>query len=226
MGVSLSGINISCNFYNVNQYNKKVTIVETKGPFIIIIPQGYYGLDDLLTTISIKINECSPSKQKYILQRSKHQNRVHITCHTIDDVPSMFNITFVTLDDKAKEYATSLNQLLGFQSHEYNGNNIYMAENAPIEDPFDKIYLKFFINDKEIRKVCTSLTAFGYFTSINTNINQNFTKKVSFESIEDDMYEFNETTHVNKIDFELWSSTLHKIPFRTCVDITLRLYVA
>ena len=49
-------------------------------------------------------------------------------------------------------FNTSLNKILGFNNSEYKNNNVYVSENFPINNLFDTLFLKLYINNQSLDK--------------------------------------------------------------------------
>jgi hypothetical protein len=70
---------------------------------------------------------------------------------------------------------------LGFEKEEYFNNNIYTAELYSNVNIFDELYVKIFINDKEIPRYSTSKRDFFYFETFDLDMNNCFGNKARFD---------------------------------------------
>ena len=69
---------------------------------------------------------------------------------------------------------------MGFEKEEYFNNNVYTAELYSDVNIFDELYVKIFINGKEIPRYSTSKKDFYYFETFDLNMDKCFSNKASF----------------------------------------------
>ena len=87
-----------------------------------------------------------------------------------------FGIIFVSNNTSQNNY--SLCEILGFDKNEYLNNNMYIGEKSPIENIYQNIYFKLFINDIEIERYYTTKETFTYYDKINFNLQSNYGNKI------------------------------------------------
>lgn len=173
---------MACNMYNINEYNNHFSIYENEQKININIPIGYYKIDDLVNTIEILLNKYSINKLKYKVFHDNFKNKVFFSC-TKDDIPFNFILIF-----ENQNLYTSLNKILGFKLLEYSGNNIYVSENHSRENIFDNIYLRMFLDDKEVCKYIMS-NGSSYFECFNLNYGNYFGKGFDIKKEETDVFD-------------------------------------
>ena len=181
--VNLDNFKIKCNMYNINEYNNKFYLLEQTSKTIIIIPIGYYDIDTLLKTITNLLNDMSINKNKdysFNVFNNKIKNRVCFTCESNDKQRLNKNTSFGLLFKKESNNY-SLSDILGFEKEEYFNNNVYTAELYPNINIFDELYVKIFINDKEIPRYSTSKRDFYYFETFDLDIRSRFGDKITFD---------------------------------------------
>jgi hypothetical protein len=188
---------MQCNMYNINEYNNKFYIYENDYKITINIPIGYYKIEELVNTIEILMNKFSINKLKYKVFRDQFKNKVFFTCFTRDDIP----LNFILMFENQNLY-TSLNKILGFKLLEYSGNNIYVSENHVQENIFDNIYLRLFLDDKEVCKYIMS-NGSSYFECFNLNYGNYFGKGFDIKNEDMDAFDMFENINCNEISIEL-----------------------
>ena len=182
--VNLDNFKIKCNMYNINEYNNKFYLLEQTNKTIITIPIGYYDIDTLLKTITNLLNDMSINKNKdykFNVSNNKIKNKVYFTCQSTEKERLNKNTSFGLLFKKNKDYNNySLSDILGFEKEEYFNNNVYTAELYSDVNIFDELYVKIFINGKEIPRYSTSKKDFYYFETFDLNMDKCFSNKASF----------------------------------------------
>ena len=199
LNTNLHLFKLRCNMYNITESNNKFSVLEKDMRIDIQIPVGYYSLDSLYKTLTDILNDCSKHKWTYSIYKDDCKNKTLFSC-TNNNKPCSFNVLWV-----ASRNCYSLREMFGFKLDTYVNNNIYVSENHPIEDVFDTLFLKVFINDKELSQYYTS-NGFTYFHCFNVNVGEHFGRTMTFSIPNSTIYDVLETVHPNKISFELWNS--------------------
>ncbi len=182
--IYLESINLLYDMYNITDINNKFYLFEKTNKNLITIPIGFYHIDKLLEIITKMINMTSINQNKdyrYIVYRNKIKNRIYINCDwvktnvilddkTKDKTFLNFGIVFVS-NNKQNKINYSLNAILGFNKTEYLNNNMYIGENIPIDNIYQNVYFKIFINGKEIERYYTTKQTFSYYDKIYLNTN-------------------------------------------------------
>ena len=115
--------------------NNKLVIYEPTEKEIDV-PIGYYKLHDLLKTISQAL--CDASEFTYNVRIHSQQGKVYIESNG-----EYFHMQC---------NSNGLLQLLGFKNNSYSLNNMYMSEQFPTDMQYTDIYIKLFLDNKEIYK--------------------------------------------------------------------------
>lgn len=191
---------MECNMYNINEFNNLFYIYENDIKIKINIPIGYYKIKELVNTIEILLNKYSINKLKYVVFHDHLKNKVFFTCTSREDFP----INFMLMFENQNKY-TPLHKMLGFKLLEYSGNNMYVSENHAKENIFDNIYLRMFLENKEICKYIMS-NGSSYFECFNLNYGQYFGKGFDTKNEDIDVFDMFENINCNDISIELIDS--------------------
>lgn len=181
--IHLDNIKIKCYMYNINEHNNKFHLIEQSSKTLITIPIGYYDINTLLNTISNVLNYKSVNKNKdyvYKAYINTIKNKVCISCETSKDTTDalqtkniLFGISFGN--------TSRLSNILGFYKDEYFNNNMYMAETHPNINIYDEIYLRLYLNNKEVRRYSSSKKNFYYFQIFDLDMVKSFSKNIIFD---------------------------------------------
>jgi len=220
--IEVSGLKVNCNIYNVTDANNKFSVTEGSQKINISIPIGYYTTDNLCKAISELLNHHSVNKYKYQLFRNPVKNRIYFQCNLLsvkDSKPATFSLHF---PDAVTRNEPGLNDLLGFQKSEYINNNMYVSETHPIDNILQDMYLKVFINDKQIPRITTTKNGFSYFENYSIDLNQHFGKSVTLlaNSTSHQVFEISEELDCNELSIELWNNTKSPITRSTEFECT------
>lgn len=204
--IDVSCLKINCNIYNVTDANNKFLVMEGSQKINISIPIGYYTTDNLCKAMSELLNHHSINKYKYQLFRNSLKNKVYFQCNIKDSKPAVFSVRF---SEAATKNELGLGEMLGFQQSEYINNNIYVSESNPVDNVLENVYLKVFVNDKEIPRITTTRNGFSYFKSYSIDMNQQFGKQVtiSTDPMCHEIFEVTEQLDCHELSIELWNNT-------------------
>ena len=209
-GIEVSHFKLNCNIYNITDANNKFTVKEGSQKMNLTIPIGYYTVDNLCKAMGELLNHHSVNKHKYQLFRNPVKNRIYFQCNIKDSKPAAFSIHF---PEAATKNELGLGDLLGYQKSEYINNNIYVSETNPVDNILEDIYLKVFINDKEIARITSTKNGFSYFENYSVDLNQQFGKSVSLAANSSSdfhhAFEITEQLNCNELSIELWNNTKH-----------------
>lgn len=238
--INLESINLLYNMYNITNYNNKFYLLEESYKHLITIPIGFYTIDKLLDIITKTINYVSVNKNtdyKYLIYKNKIKNKVYITCDWIKNKitdkemenkeikidekvkDKDFGIIFISNNTSRSNY--SLNEILGFNKTEYINNNVYVSENSPIENIYQNIYFKIFINDKEIERYYTTKETFAYYDKINYNLQNDYGHRICHKPNINTQYDIEEEIEMNKISFQFNNSINYSINSVLNFEITM-----
>lgn len=165
----IESFEMQCTFYNVTETNNQFIINEDTHQTTIIIPVGYYNLQDLLETIKGCLN--SELTNEYIVAYHKNKHLVSIECKKLD----YFHMK------------SDLLPLLGFKHNSYSYNNMYMSEQCPHELKFVDQYIKLYLNGNEVFKCTGDKQYFEKFKiDMETSFGKTYTQSAftSFELFE------------------------------------------
>ena len=233
--IYLESINLLYDMYNITNYNNKFYLLEGSHKHLITIPIGFYVIDKLLDIITKSINFVSINKNndyKFLIYKNKIKNKVYITCdwnktnndkdihQKIKDKSVLdFGIIFVSNNTSQNNY--SLCEILGFDKNEYLNNNMYIGEKSPIENIYQNIYFKLFINDIEIERYYTTKETFTYYDKINFNLQSNYGNKICHIPNLNTPYDIDEELEMNKISFQFNNSIDYIINLPLNFDIVM-----
>jgi hypothetical protein len=196
--IYIDSLKIKCNMYNINEYNNKIYLLENNKKTPIVIPVGYYSIDKLLHIMETIVNDISAktsdisAKTNYKFYRNKIKNKVYLTCEQKADEKNEFirSLCNFGIYFTKNNNEISIGEILGFQKHEYNNNNIYLSENHPNDTSYDDIFIKVYLNKMEIERCGTSNPHFCYYEMIHFNMDQSFGKTINcrFETNQFDIY--------------------------------------
>lgn len=187
----INNINMYCNLYNINDNNCLFTIEENKNSKInITIPIGYYNLKDLLICINDLLLNNKYLKNKYNIFLHKNKNKVYFK------------------SDKNFNFYIK-NNLLGYSNSTYTNNNNYISETHPFTNIYNNLYIKLYINDKEII-YNKSNSDFTYYYKFEINYTKYFgIQKRIFTKI--NYYYFENVINIYNIKIEFLDSNHNKI---------------
>jgi hypothetical protein len=191
---------MECNMYNINEFNNQFYVYENDIKIKINIPIGYYKIQELVNTIEILLNKFSINKLKYQVFHDHFKNKVFFTCTSREDIPTNFILMF----ENQNKY-TPLHKMLGFKLLEYSGNNMYVSEYHAKENIFDNIYLRVFLENKEVCKYIMS-NGSSYFECFNLNYSNHFGKGFDIKNEDIDIFDMLEHINCNDISIELIDS--------------------
>jgi len=203
--IDLQSIYLKCNMYNINEYNNKFYIVEQNIKTLITIPIGYYTIQNLLECITKFTNLSSINKNKdyvYKIFLNILKNKVCFTTNNASNVSSnnnnnhTYSVLFIE-----NEYNYSLGDILGFNKSVYTNNSIYIADDSPNTNIFEKIYVQIFLNEIPLIKYETTKSDFYYYDLLHLDMEKDFGKVVSFSS-ENNQYDIDQDFNLKKIGFK------------------------
>jgi hypothetical protein len=209
--LSLSSMSLVCNIYNITETNNKFLFTEDNVKSTITIPIGYYNTVSLAECLQGLLTQASPNKLEYNVNFSKIKNKIYI------QTSDTFNIEFPQSD------FLSLNRILGFTKEQYMNNNIYVAESHPCSNVFDKLYMKVFLDDKEVSQVTMSYSNFTFFETLYLDLDNQFSKCIHIPFQFADTFDVEENLSVSQISFEFWATQEHKMKHFLDFDIILNI---
>ena len=185
--VNLDNIQIKCNLYNITENNNKFYLIEQDSKILVSIPVGNYNLDSLLSCISESINDVSINANKgyvYKVFNNRFKNKVCFLCDLVDKDKILRPVTFGLSFSNAKSNNKPLYKMLGFNKIEYTNSTLYIAEDFHNINIYDELYVRLYIDGKELQKYETSSKDFSFFEKINLDMEKDFGKRVciSFEN--------------------------------------------
>lgn len=192
--VSLNSFKLDCNMYNITESNNKFVISEMDTHVPCNIPIGYYTNHELLECIEKLLNTNSRHNYEYTVTRNKPKNKVYIQCN------KTFNIYF----NSSLNTPIPLQTLLGFTKLEYMNNNTYVSELQPRGNIFDELYIKLFVNEKEVTKYFTTKNNFSYFHSLHLEYEDYFGRRYFCIPTQQDYFECSEELSIDNLSVELW----------------------
>jgi hypothetical protein len=203
--IDLQSIYLKCNMYNINEYNNRFYIVEQNIKTLITIPIGYYTIQNLLECITKFTNLSSINKNKdyvYKIFLNILKNKVCFTTNNVSNASSNNNInhTYSVLFIE-NEYNYSLGDILGFNKRVYTNNSIYIGDDSPNTNIFEKIYVQIFLNEIPLIKYETTKSNFYYYDLLHLDMEKDFGKVVSFSS-ENNQYDIDQEFNLKKIGFK------------------------
>ena len=208
LSIGVCSTKIRCDLYNITNDNNTVRYYE-KGEMIeIVLQTGYYKIHEILEMLTKLFNQHTKHEQTYSFSLNKHKNRITIES---DDI---FNIEFVN--------SAELHKMLGFNYSRYINNNKYIAEERPNHDVFSTLYMKLFINDKELHKVTTNAN-FDFFYEFELDVDNQYGKMVTSRPLVVETIDIFENLDVSGIKVEFWNSPTTKITQR--IDFSLQFVV-
>jgi len=203
--------------YNINEYNNQFAIYENDNHILINIPIGYYKIEELVNTIEILLNKMSINKYRYKVFHDHFKNKVFFTCTSRDEIPVNFILLF-----QNRDIYTPLHKMLGFKLLEYSGNNIYVSENHAKENIFDNIYIRMFLDNKEVCKYIMS-NGCSYFECFNLNYGNHFGKGFDIKNEEIDAFDMFENIDCKNISIEMMDAEgkmiMHPFEFHIVIGI-------
>jgi hypothetical protein len=241
--INLESINLLYDMYNITNYNNKFYLLEGSYKHLINIPIGFYTIDKLLEVITKTINYVSANKNKdykYLIYKNRIKNKVYISCDWIKSknidkenndkdtklyemIKDKSNLDFgiIFISNNTSQINYSLCEILGFNKYEYINNNVYVGENSPIENIYQNIYFKIFINDKEIERYYTTKDTFSYYDKINYNLQEEYGYRICHKPNINIPYDIEEQIDMNKISFQFNNSITYSINIGLNFDIVM-----
>jgi hypothetical protein len=186
---------------------------------LINIPIGYYSINDLLKCLNklLKHNDFDIEVYK---DNIKNKIIFKYTLSTNSSIVSNFGICFI--QNNSNIYNNySLGEILGFKKTEYINNSYYISENNPIDNIYDDLFLKIFINDKEITKYNTTKHNFSYFEVISMDMEKSFGKSLKYIPYTIEPYDIYENINVNTISFQFNNTFKYNLTTPINFHITL-----
>lgn len=217
-GIKMSFFKLDCNIYNITESNNKFFITEKATKVPIAIPIGYYNIDNLLEKMSDVMTFNSPNKLKYDVIRNTDKNKVYIACSSYDNNIVKFNLEFVKNDN---DFSLALREILGFNKNEYINNNLYVSEKCPIHNILNDVFMKVYINDREICRYSTTTRDFYYYERLHIDLDKYFGKSFSVNDDYFTIYDIVEDLSSDDISIEFWTSTKNSIKRAMNFDFVL-----
>jgi len=185
--IDLQSIYLKCNMYNINELNNKFYIVEQNVKTLITIPVGYYSIHNLVECMTKFLNLSSINKNKdytFKIFLNMLKNKVCFTTNNNNNNNNndtnnnnVFSLLFIE-----NEYNYNLQKICGFNKISYTNNSIYMAENLPDTNIFEKIYVQIFLNDIPLIKYETTKKNFCYYDILHLDMERDLGKTLTFSS--------------------------------------------
>ena len=180
--INIDNIRLRCNLYNITEYNNKFYLLETGSRTPVIIPIGYYDTDMLVKMISECLNAVSINRNKdyfYKVFINDFKNKICFLSDFIDTTrnnrPTVFGLSFVK---SSKPNYPDLGDILGFTNQTYTNNNMYITEQFANVNIYEDIYIKMYLDGKELPKYESSGRDFYYFDKLNVDMSKSFGKTV------------------------------------------------
>lgn len=196
--LSLHSIKITCNIYNINEYNNKFYILYENTRKLINIPIGYYSISNLLLCLNKLINSIENSNSN--LQIEVYKDNIKNKIIFVSTLSKQFGIYFIPNNQNIYNNYT-LQEILGFKNIEYINNSYYISEKHPINNIYDDLYLKIFINDKELHKYNTTKDNFSYYEVVSIDMDKLFGKSITYKP-HIDPYDIYENINITTISFQ------------------------
>jgi hypothetical protein len=208
----IENMRIKCNMYNINDMNNKFVLTEQNNKNIVVIPIGYYDLDTLLNTITNCMNNMSINKNKdyiYKVFNSRIKNRIVFECNPINQEKYNRNVTFgISFPEKFSK----LRNMLGFHNNDYINNNVYVAELHHNISIYEQIYIKLYIDNKELRKYSTSSRDdFYFFETFYLDLDTSFGRSITLKPNDISAFIFDEDLRSKTLSIEFYSDYNHII---------------
>ncbi len=200
--LSLHSIKITCNIYNINEYNNKFYILYENTRKLINIPIGYYSISNLLQCLNRLINSTENKNSNLQIEETVEVYKDNIKNKIIfaSTTSQQFGIHFIPNNPNIYNNYT-LQEILGFKNTEYINNSYYISERHPINNIYDDLYLKIFINDKELHKYNTTRDNFSYYEIVSIDMDKSFGKSITYKP-HIDPYDIYENININTISFQ------------------------
>lgn len=203
--LSLHSIKITCNIYNINEYNNKFYILYENTRKLINIPIGYYSMSNLLQCLNKLINNIENQDSNLKIEVSQmvevYKDNIKNKIIFASKILQQFGIYFIPNNKNIYNNYT-LQEILGFKNIEYINNSYYISEKHPINNIYDDLYLKIFINDKELHKYNTTKDNFSYYEVVSIDMDKLFGKSITYKPNNIDPYDIYENININTISFQ------------------------
>lgn len=212
--ISSFTLNISCNPFNVTEFNNKIVLTESESkPVNVCLPIGFYNRDDLMTQLSNTLNTASCKKLVYTAEIVPQTGKTKLSCVTRDGIPSMFNLTF---PDKHYSFNNfGLNELLGFKRSDYYNNNCYISENKNMsENSYQNIYTKLLINGSNVQRIKSSNSGFSYFLALQNKRDNTWAEC-------DEEFVFDDSINIQSVSFQFWNTRDYIITVPLTFDVSI-----
>ena len=208
---------LTCDWFNVTEFNNKMTLTESESqPINISLPVGFYNCTELTQQLQNTLNDVSPNKLSYTVGIMDHNNKVKISCKTRDGaIPVMFNLGFC---DKHLQFNNfSINELLGFKKKDYCNNNCYIGEESVARNAYNEIYCKVLVNGSNVQRIKSSINDFSYFTYIQPDYDS---KVVCTNNSEE--FVFEQEIEIQNISFQFWNTRNYSITVPFAFDTVVQ----
>jgi hypothetical protein len=202
--IDLQSIYLKCDMYNINELNNKFYIIEQNVKTLITIPVGYYSIQNLVDCMTKFLNLLSVNKNKdytFKIFLNILKNRVCFTINNNNEHNNNRNNYNYSLLFIENEYNYNLQKICGFDKIIYANNSIYVAENPPNTNIFEKIYMQIFLNDIPLNKYETTKNNFCYYDILRLDMEKDFGKGLTFNS-ENNQYDLYKEFDLNTISFQ------------------------
>lgn len=204
--ITLSSLSIDCNLYNIDEYNNKFILIENDIKINIIIPIGFYRFAELLSSIKEEMINASINKNIYNIYLHNNKNKVYIKCENQNNRFNNFSIIF----NRSQGALYDLPDILGFENEEYKCSNIYVSEFYPITLFFDELFLKIYLNNKNIPKIKNNDNTFSYYDKYDLDYDTNFSKKYNYKQASE-IFELKYIENITSISFDFLINTTKQI---------------
>ena len=216
-GIDLQSIYLKCDMYNIDESNNKFYIIEQNTKTLVTLPIGYYSIHNLTECMTKFLNLSSTNKNKdytYKIFLNILKNRVCFTINNNSNIAPNFSILFIE-----NEYNYNLQKILGFDKIIYSNSSIYIAEDSPNTNIFEKIYVQIFLNDIPLNKYETTKKNFCYYDMLHLDMEKDCGKWLTFSS-ENNQYDIDKDFDLQSIGFLFNNSSeysLHDLKFEVII---------
>jgi len=200
--IYFESIEIECNLYNINHTNNKFEIIESDSrKFQVNIPFGYYDIYQLMECITEICNKHSPNNATYKVYLHPLKHKTYFTC------ASPFKIVF-----PHSSTAFPISDMLGFSEKEYTCESTCVSEHHPNTRIFDTLFLKLFVNEKEIPQVYSGEND-SYFKMLQIPYSDHYGAKHFWMDKEPfpSVFDFEETIKFENIGIEICNPISYKL---------------
>lgn len=206
----LSSFKMQCQLYNIHELNNEFQLHEDTHKTIVAIPIGYYTTQELMDKLADVMTAASVNKYVYSVKIHPTKRKVYLSATRPESsLRATFGIMF--LDKRTASSGISMREMLGFSHHEYLNNDLYVSESFPSTDVYDTLYLKLFLNGKEVVKYLTSTANFGYFQCFDLSYEGSRGKPFVWNAPSLDFFDIQEDINVKDISFQFYTSPHHRL---------------